>query len=416
TFSIVVGIINSFQIQVFNYLYVYFANFVNEWEGHRLQEEWFVFFLKVFIIQFYNQTKKKKKKRYNNLVVKRIFFFIINSFNSLFYLLYISPAFDDNDAKLKAVRIQLLTLFFTAIITQNAMEVMLPSLFAKMKKRKAQRARLPDDTLLNFIFTIYIYVYCKYGAYTKKQESTNISQAGQAIRQDWELIMEDITYQLQCGESPSVLDNSAEIVIQYGYVMLFAVVFPLMPLFSILNNFVEFAVDFHNYTHMQRPIPHAASGIGVWKQVISSFTIAAVFNNTAILMFRSNVFDKYSFSNSFEQKKDFYFVVEKHLLMGPQTTTKLNQRLRQKRLEHEQFHKDGGNGHGHSGHDDDDDDDHGSHDQHHSHKHDKRNFGGLEIKGFHFIIYTIRYFTFGVEQTIKRNNNLGLCNYNNIIF
>ncbi|ETO16147.1 hypothetical protein RFI_21210, partial [Reticulomyxa filosa] len=98
-FSVGVGIINSLQIQFFNYVYVYFANYVNEWEGHRLQEEW-----------------------YNHLVVKRIFFFIVNSFNSLIYLLYISPEFDTNDAKLKAVRTQLLTLFFTAIITQNTME------------------------------------------------------------------------------------------------------------------------------------------------------------------------------------------------------------------------------------------------------------------------------------------------------
>ncbi|ETO04082.1 hypothetical protein RFI_33320, partial [Reticulomyxa filosa] len=142
-----------------------------------------------------------------------------------------------------------------------------------------------------------------------KDKQVQTSEAGKEIRLDWSVIVEDIIYQLQCGASPDVLDNSAEIVIQYGYVILFAVVFPLMPLFSLINNFIEFAVDFHNYTHFQRPVPHAASGIGVWKQVISSFTVAAVFNNLAIIVFRSSSFDHYSFLTTTERKTYFYFVL-----------------------------------------------------------------------------------------------------------
>ncbi|ETO15106.1 hypothetical protein RFI_22260 [Reticulomyxa filosa] len=89
---------------IFNYVYIYLAFWLNEMEGHRLEEEW-----------------------YNHLVVKRVFFLIINSFNSLFYLAFVQD-FSSHRECLAAVRIQLVTLFLSMIFIQNAMEVFIPKM------------------------------------------------------------------------------------------------------------------------------------------------------------------------------------------------------------------------------------------------------------------------------------------------
>ncbi|ETO21883.1 hypothetical protein RFI_15316 [Reticulomyxa filosa] len=102
--SVLIGMLNAVQITIFNYLYVYLAFWLNELEGHRLEEEW-----------------------YNHLVVKRVFFLIVNSFNSLFYLAFVED-FASKHECLKAVRIQLVTLFLSMIFIQNTMEVFVPKM------------------------------------------------------------------------------------------------------------------------------------------------------------------------------------------------------------------------------------------------------------------------------------------------
>ncbi|ETO13548.1 hypothetical protein RFI_23819 [Reticulomyxa filosa] len=98
-----VGIVNAVQIQVFNYLYVNISLWLNNFENHRLEQEY-----------------------YNSLVIKRILFYIVNSFNSLFYLAFYQT-WDSNQDCLQAVRMQLVVIFLMAIFIQNFMEVFSPN-------------------------------------------------------------------------------------------------------------------------------------------------------------------------------------------------------------------------------------------------------------------------------------------------
>ena len=100
-------------------------------------------------------------------------------------------------------------------------------------------------------------------------------------------VMNDIEHQIQLGPSPDVLDNTAEIVVLHGYIMLFVIIFPLMPCLASINNYVELRVDLFNLVQAQRPIPASAAGLGVWKAVMSTFHIIAVFSDLAILTFRT---------------------------------------------------------------------------------------------------------------------------------
>jgi len=47
------------------------------------------------------------------------------------------------------------------------------------------------------------------------------------------------TYRILCGCRKSTFDDYDELVIQYGFVILFIVALPVTPLFALGNNFLE---------------------------------------------------------------------------------------------------------------------------------------------------------------------------------
>jgi len=102
-------------------------------------------------------------------------------------------------------------------------------------------------------------------------------------------VLADIEYQITLGPSPDVLDNTSEIVVFHGYIMLFVIVFPIMPFLVTLNNYIELRVDFYNLLHAQRPVPISAAGLGVWKSVLATFNILAIFTNFGIVVFRTDL-------------------------------------------------------------------------------------------------------------------------------
>lgn len=64
-------------------------------------------------------------------------------------------------------------------------------------------------------------------------------------------------------ESP--MDDHDELSVQFGYITLFAVAFPLAPLLGLCQNMVESKVDRYKLTHvMRRPQPKGCETIGTW--------------------------------------------------------------------------------------------------------------------------------------------------------
>merc|ERR1712113_275632 len=103
--TIGIGMVNSIQIFIMNKIYTWLAYKLNEWERHRLQQDY-----------------------YNNLVIKRIIFIVFNSFYSLFYIAFwdTNELYNDDKVRLTAVRTQLVTLFLMAIFLQNTLEILFP--------------------------------------------------------------------------------------------------------------------------------------------------------------------------------------------------------------------------------------------------------------------------------------------------
>ena len=80
------------------------------------------------------------------------------------------------------------------------------------------------------------------------------------------------------------LMDYAELAVQFGYVTLFVVAFPLAPFLALANNYVECRSDaFKLLTQMRRPVPRGAEDIGSWQGVFTVITCIGVVTNSALV-------------------------------------------------------------------------------------------------------------------------------------
>ncbi|QKX62692.1 uncharacterized protein TRUGW13939_09853 [Talaromyces rugulosus] len=82
----------------------------------------------------------------------------------------------------------------------------------------------------------------------------------------------------------NVHDDILEMCIQFGYLTLFAVAWPLVPLGFWLNNWLELRGDlFKISTECQRPSPIRADSIGPWLDVLSVLSLLGTLSSAAIV-------------------------------------------------------------------------------------------------------------------------------------
>ncbi|EIW72964.1 hypothetical protein TREMEDRAFT_26589 [Tremella mesenterica DSM 1558] len=86
----------------------------------------------------------------------------------------------------------------------------------------------------------------------------------------------------------SLFTDYAEMVTQFGYVTIWSIVWPLAPVFALLNNYIELRSDALKICkHVRRPIGDRVETIGSWLQTLSIISwIGAVTNATLIYLFR----------------------------------------------------------------------------------------------------------------------------------
>eukprot|EP01083_Nonionella_stella_P022719 62790_1 len=158
---------------------------------------------------------------------------------------YDTTEIQQNEAVLSELRIQLLTLFLTAIIIQNTLEVGIPLLCQKMRANKAK----------------------------SQHEDQSVA----------ELEAEKDRYE-------DTIDDMSELIIQFGYVTLFVMAFPLTPLLAIVNNVIEMKVDATNLVATsQRPHPNGSFGLGSWNGILGFFSVIAVGTNVGLITWRTKL-------------------------------------------------------------------------------------------------------------------------------
>lgn len=109
-------------------------------------------------------------------------------------------------------------------------------------------------------------------------------------------------------------DDYDELVLQFGYVVLFVVVFPATPLLAFINNILEFRVDGTKLSEVtRRPYPIGAQDIGVWYSTLSVLAYCAIIINTMLLfLLPSNMFPDSEWGLT---KRFFIFSVLEHFLL-----------------------------------------------------------------------------------------------------
>lgn len=85
---------------------------------------------------------------------------------------------------------------------------------------------------------------------------------------------------------PSVFADYNELAIQFGYSTLFAVAFPLAPLFAVVNNCMEIRSDAYKLCRVhRRPEFQTRQDIGAWETVFETIAVLAVITNSALIGF-----------------------------------------------------------------------------------------------------------------------------------
>lgn len=95
----------------------------------------------------------------------------------------------------------------------------------------------------------------------------------------------------------STFDDYLELVVQFGYVMLFAPVFPLAALCAFLNNLIEIRSDAFKLSIVyQRPFGHEqVKNIGEWANVLHYLSIVAITTNCALMVVTGQISRVFAF-------------------------------------------------------------------------------------------------------------------------
>ncbi|GMF28798.1 unnamed protein product [Phytophthora lilii] len=232
-----VTIVNAVQILVLNMVYRNVARKLNDLENHRTDAEYESYLvIKVFLFQF------------------------CNSFASFFYIAFLKREVEGaclNDDCMNEVRDQLLTLFLVRIVVGNTTEVAIP------------------------------YLKYRYQLFAERKAATTDAKMGHNYIEEQAKL---VPY-----ESNEAFEDYNEMVIQYGFINLFVVAFPLTPMLALANNILEVHVDAVKlcFVH-RRPFPHPAKDIGVWFYILRFMTYIALGTNSALILWTSDLFEDQS--------------------------------------------------------------------------------------------------------------------------
>ncbi len=216
---------NGAAIAVLNTIYKTVAIKVVNWENHRYQEKW-----------------------ENSLIIKNFTFQFANSYLTLFWIAFV-------DMRFSALAYSMGSILIVKQFALNFVEIVLPIITNCIKQRKILKA-----------WNTYI---------DKPIDKTHRTYA---LRIEQQKVMSK--------EGLTVM-NYSEMIIQLGFVTMFAPAFPLAPFFALLNNTIEFRGEIFLHRIKKRNRATGASGIGAWLGIIDLLSIISVIVNCGILFFTS---------------------------------------------------------------------------------------------------------------------------------
>ena len=234
-------------------LYFLFANKLNDWENHR-----------------------KDYLKYNSLAIKFIIYDLFNNYYPLFYIAFIKKmtifgtkkieecyGFNGNDSCLEEIEIQLYTILLVNF-AMNFKEIGLP-LFFKGARMIALKKKLEIKGI-------------KFTEGVSDESNSALSP-------------HSIDHQIILNEYTDMVDEYSEIILDLGYLLIFGVIAPLVPVLVMLLIYAEKFFDSYKIFFLCRvKFLNKSTGLNVYNSLLKYIVYIGILSNVAFLIFGDNYF------------------------------------------------------------------------------------------------------------------------------
>eukprot|EP01031_Cornospumella_fuschlensis_P028338 gene28338-34214_t len=228
-----VSLASAIQIMILNSIYSGIAITLTDGENHRTDTE------------------------YDDSLIGKLFAFsFINSYASLFFVAYIKSTLGEacRGACMAELAYQLAVIFGTKL-TVDKISTYLTMVVNKGLKERAEEKEYEEARRLNRV----------------------VHKPSKAERQS---ALEE--YKPSLG----VLEDYAQVFIQFGFVTLFVAACPVAPMLAYIANYIEIRSDGYKLMKfMRRVVPTGAQDIGTWLVILQMTALISVGTNAALLCF-----------------------------------------------------------------------------------------------------------------------------------
>lgn len=110
-------------------------------------------------------------------------------------------------------------------------------------------------------------------------------------------------------DKPNVLDHYMELVVQFGFIVLFSSVFPLASLMSLISNRIQIGSQINNFTYTRRFTPEVSNGIGSFLSCLQILCQISIMVNSGIIYFTSKTIRLHFVQNDPDLEQDVDLLV-----------------------------------------------------------------------------------------------------------
>ncbi|XP_037919309.1 anoctamin-4 isoform X2 [Hermetia illucens] len=265
------AVINLVVITILNYIYDYLAVFLTDIEYRRTQTE-------------YDES----------LTLKIYLFQFVNYYSSIFYIAYFKGKFVGYPAKYNKI----FSFRQEECSPGGCLMELCIQLVIIMVGKQAINAVI--EMVIPYLKKTFNSVTSKIGLSSERGENFKLISCNQWT-QDYNLV--------QC-DSRVLFEEYLEMVIQYGFITLFVVAFPLAPLFALFNNVLEMRLDAKKFLMFyRRPVAQRVKDIGVWYYIMSIIGKISVASSAFIIAFSSNFIPRLVYAAvNYKQKRPMEFL------------------------------------------------------------------------------------------------------------
>jgi len=272
------SILHALAIMILNVLYRKVAVMLNNWENHKTQDV------------------------YDNRFIQKVFCFeFMNNFLSLFFLAFFRDLLqpdnlDPADLKcsiwslpkgkntMEELGSKLASIFVTKFVVSNFFEVAVPWL-KKQKSNWARQRAAGGGGLRRGSVQVDLHkaTAADLALASRRHPDALPAFDSNGVMNKW---VQQATKEFQKPAYDSTLDDFNELVIQFSFVVLFGIAFPLTGLLAMVSNILEISIDSYKLCRQhRRPMAERAASIPLtWLKILQMLCFLGIFTNTIIIV------------------------------------------------------------------------------------------------------------------------------------